>query len=262
MSLILIAILFFATLLFVIIFGTYLLGQVDFLSSRGPFFRGVLAILILAVMGLGYFVITYPTYLWNQKLTVEVETPNGLVRGSSVVGVKVVNHFTFGLTQLSRITHSWRGEAVLVEIGDNQHLFALLGHPAHEARATFKTSILDDPDARRPTFSYAKLARLRQTAPVPRKRYPLLVTFTDINDPSSVQRVDPDDLAAHFGAGVKLKAITLEITNEPVTRGQIEKFEFMSRLKVQATLSGLTMFDKKLPDPINYLTDKAFITRN
>ncbi|MCP4081491.1 MAG: hypothetical protein GY743_14690, partial [Planctomycetaceae bacterium] len=53
--------------------------------------------------------------------------------------------------------------------------------------------------------------------------YPLLVTFTDINDPASVKRVDRYDLEKHFGAGVKLKAVTLEITGEPVTKGAVEK---------------------------------------
>jgi hypothetical protein len=48
------------------------------------------------------------------------------------------------------------------------------------------------------------------------------VTFGDIKDPTSVARVDPDDLAASFGAGVKLKAITVEITDDAVTTG-IEK---------------------------------------
>jgi hypothetical protein len=47
----------------------------------------------------------------------------------------------------------------------------------------------------------------------------MLVTFGDIKDPKSVKRVDPDDLSASFGAGVKLKAITVEITDDAVTTG-------------------------------------------
>ena len=52
---------------------------------------------------------------------------------------------------------------------------------------------------------------------------PLLVTFTDIHDPTSVRQVDPHHLAAAFGPDFVLKAITLEITNEAVTRGRVEK---------------------------------------
>ncbi len=57
---------------------------------------------------------------------------------------------------------------------------------------------------------------------LPVKAVPLLVTFTDIDDPASVKRVDPDDLVASFGEGYALKAITLGITNEAVTEGRVE----------------------------------------
>jgi hypothetical protein len=50
----------------------------------------------------------------------------------------------------------------------------------------------------------------------------MLVTFTDIDDPKSVQRVDPANLAASFGPGIRLKRITVEVTDDDVTTG-IEK---------------------------------------
>jgi len=49
-----------------------------------------------------------------------------------------------------------------------------------------------------------------------------MVTFDDITDPATVRRVDPADLAASFGPGVSLKAVTLEITRAPVTEGRVE----------------------------------------
>ncbi|MDR4487064.1 MAG: hypothetical protein R3B83_06010 [Nitrospirales bacterium] len=45
----------------------------------------------------------------------------------------------------------------------------------------------------------------------------LLVTFTDLTDPTTVKVVDPENLAPTFGPGVSLKRITLKITDEPVT---------------------------------------------
>jgi hypothetical protein len=62
----------------------------------------------------------------------------------------------------------------------------------------------------------------REIRNVPPNAYPLLVTFTDINDPKSVLEVKPDNLAASFGVGYSLKSITLEITDEPVTEGKVE----------------------------------------
>ncbi len=42
---------------------------------------------------------------------------------------------------------------------------------------------------------------------------PILVRFRDINDPTSVERVDPDNLAASFGPGVTLVNASIEIVS-------------------------------------------------
>jgi hypothetical protein len=49
--------------------------------------------------------------------------------------------------------------------------------------------------------------------------YPILVTFADMADPKSVTKLDPDNLSARFGKGVKLKRITVERTGDDVTSG-------------------------------------------
>jgi hypothetical protein len=49
-----------------------------------------------------------------------------------------------------------------------------------------------------------------------------LVTFDDITKPETVREVEPADLAAVFGEGVRLKTVTLEITEEAVTVGLVE----------------------------------------
>lgn len=49
--------------------------------------------------------------------------------------------------------------------------------------------------------------------------YPLLVTFGDMQDPTSVTRVGPTNLAASFRPGVRLKHIVLEVTDDDVTTG-------------------------------------------
>ena len=58
---------------------------------------------------------------------------------------------------------------------------------------------------------------------MPKRDFPLLVTFTDIDDPKTVRKVDPNNLAATLGPGYALKSITLEITDEPVTKGKVEE---------------------------------------
>ncbi len=112
---------------------------------------------------------------------------------------------------------SYHGEASVVDLGDGRYLFALIGEGTKFlAFRTFNGG---------PGISekiFAAMSKRRGSKPVPSKSFPLLVTFTDINDPKTVKRVDPGDLAASFGAGYKLKSITLEITNEPVTKGVVE----------------------------------------
>lgn len=48
---------------------------------------------------------------------------------------------------------------------------------------------------------------------------PLLVRFRDINDPKTVEEVDPKNLEASFGKGIKLVSATLQMTDEEVTTG-------------------------------------------
>ena len=65
-----------------------------------------------------------------------------------------------------------------------------------------------------------------------RSAYPMLVTFGDLADPTSVAEVDPDDLAATFGEGVKLKRITVELTDDPVTTGIEERLGWLPKFSM------------------------------
>ncbi|HBM06154.1 MAG TPA: hypothetical protein DD369_11230, partial [Erythrobacter sp.] len=64
-----------------------------------------------------------------------------------------------------------------------------------------------------------------------RSAYPMLVTFGDLDDPASVERVDPDDLAATFGEGVRLKRITVQITDDPVTSGIEQRLGWLGNIR-------------------------------
>ena len=107
----------------------------------------------------------------------------------------------------------------MVELSPGKFLFALLGEGSTKelATRTFKDQLPYDPDE-----SWAKIETLRETHAINPDDYPLLVTFTDINNPTSVKEVNPADLAATFGQGYRLKDITLEITDEKVTEGIAE----------------------------------------
>lgn len=167
----------------------------------------------LPTAGCGWF---KERWQWNQKLTVEVNTPNGVRTGSAVSHV-----YWADANALGNYYASYSGEATFVDIGRGRYLFALLSEGTKQIAAyTLHKELGEQRSAYDKLFP--RVMSFRGVRDVPRDRYPMLVTFTDINDPTTVRRVDSDDLAAVFGPGVSLRRITLEITGEKVTDGKVE----------------------------------------
>jgi hypothetical protein len=182
---------------------------------------------------------------YRYRLTVEVETPRGLRTGSSVIAVDddmeySINGGGYSLSQRAR------GEAVAVDLPGGRTLFALLrGANGDSGWAGTLLFELTPPPPFRPedeesyrTDRVKNAAAKRNLIVVPpmlpyrdklyaASAYPLLVTFTDIRDPRTVERVDPDDLAASFGPGVRLKRVTVQITNDSVTTGMLKRLSWL-----------------------------------
>jgi hypothetical protein len=193
------------------------------------------AIVVLGVLGLIGFVgfrtlFGEQTVSWHQRLTVIVDTPNGEVRGAAVTEITKTETMGSLVPMEARGVHSKvRGEAVAVEVLPGRWLFALLdgrgdglGKAEYLANSAFGLLEAAGSDGKR---SYAAaMAKLREQpfekpSTIPPSDYPLLVTFDDIARPETV--VDPSDLAATFGQGMALKAMTLEVTEEGVTEGYL-----------------------------------------
>ena len=186
---------------------------------------GLLAAFGSATMLRGCGFLGYSSYRF--KMTVEVETPNGLKTGSSVYDVRAFRTSDL-LTGGGSSDSELRGEALAVELPDGKTLFALLktvNTPGHDDLAYMSMRSLD------PAFNYnraesAKRIRsgngIQSPAEVAPSDYPMLVTFKNMADPTSVEPVQSADLAANFGAGVRLKRIVVEISSGPITVG-IEK---------------------------------------
>ncbi|MVA97003.1 hypothetical protein GN330_07050 [Nitratireductor sp. CAU 1489] len=182
----------------------------------------LLYVLIAITLLAGCDALGFKNWEWRQKLVLEVETPTGVVSGGSVVAVEAGTSPKWapgaGAGGLGSRMH---GEASFVEVAPGRYLFALLGGGDWE-REVALTLFFPEP-APSPLERAERLETMREIRVLPRERYPLLVTFTDLADPTTVRRVDPDDLAATFGPGVALKRVTLEITEEAVTEGEVEK---------------------------------------
>lgn len=181
---------------------------------------------ILSVIGflvVGYF-LTYPVITWKQKLMVEVETPEGVVSGSSVVKA-IMTYKPSSLPEASGASKTIRGEATVIELPNERYLFVLLGDPIAMAQHSFADKIMGTENAKPGGNSdyFSKLSDIQESVPLERDRYPLFVTFDNLDDPSSVKEVDPNNLRAIFGDGYGLKFVTLEITDEAMTVGEVEK---------------------------------------
>ena len=169
----------------------------------------ILAILIACGLTWNYY---FPQATWRYKITITVDTPEGIKTGSAV-------RETYAMRGLSLLTgtggraRTLKGEAVVVDLGQRGVLFAPLD--VNDYRIVFEVFAGSARGLTAQGIRYYKnLKDVRSE--IPKELYPRLVKFDDLNDPSSVKKVNPNNLAASFGRGIALKAITLEMTEEPV----------------------------------------------
>lgn len=217
--------------------------------------RGLLGILAAGVAMLSLGGCNTPVedigFIWQTpyyaKLKVEVETPEGVRSGYSVIEVK---------WSKSNQSFHVRGEAVAVDLPGGQTLFALLRSSASVDWAAYlhENVILED-DVATNADIYRRIAADRAVWPVARRQkirvdvidnYPIFVRFRDLRDPKSVEQVDPDDLAATFGKGFALKSLTVQMIDAPVTAGIEKRLGWIVAMeKHDFNTDGA--FDKKYP---------------
>lgn len=175
---------------------------------------------------------------YRYRLTVEVDTPQGPRTGSSVIEVEQTlvrpGSNPAGLAVDRRI----RGEAVAVDLPGGRTLFALLRSEESVGWAGYVMPMvaprvpgehfaeqLDDMLAVKGTVTLTRM--WPPTGHLPKRpAYPMLVTFRDPADPTSIERVDPDDLAGTFGGGVSLRKITVGLTDDPVTSNLADRLKW------------------------------------
>ena len=161
------------------------------------------------------------------RLTVEVETPEGVKAGSSVISVHPDRGY-------SRKGHTGiKGDAVLVDLGGGKNLVALLAHidSALDLDGMNYLALRAYKAAGR-NVSFNEMSRMTGAVPVSGALIPVLVTFGDLSEPGTTRTASPDDLKAAFGSGFQLHRLSAEVVpngfcpldiggplGEPVTRG-------------------------------------------
>jgi hypothetical protein len=172
------------------------------------------------------------------RLTVAVETPDGVKSGGGVLSVHPDRGYNRKGSTLTR------GDAVFVDLGGGKNLFALLAHVEDKALELdgihFVALRAFNSAGRKTTFN--AMNQVTGTAPVTGTLIPVLATFADIQDPASMRAVNPEAFEDVFGKGFRLRGVTAEavpngfwpldfggLLGEPVTRGVEAKLPWWSR---------------------------------
>jgi len=171
----------------------------------------------------------FGTVSWKQKVTVEVETPDGVKTGSAVTKITKKDHSGFLVTGMASGIHSdVEGEAVVVDLGGGKYLFALLDNIEYLAFNSLWDEVQKKGRGKKIYKNFDGHRILRDLknikAAVPEKRYPDFLTFSNPEDPNSIVRLDHKDLERTFGESYRFLSMKIEIVDEPVTWGRLEKF--------------------------------------
>jgi len=162
--------------------------------------------------------VLYPTYTARYELTIEVETPDGIKTGSSVIEARYGWEPTlFGL--ISGVRNSVRGEAVFVDLGPGKNIVVTFRGQVGEWNAQHLPSLVYDI----PRYHRIKTrtgiweAHNMGLREVPVENLPLTVTFPDTTNPFSAVKLYPSDISAFFGNGYNVSRATIQMTNRKLT---------------------------------------------
>lgn len=188
------------------------------LLALGAVFLG----LIIFVAGyLAMYPFLYPTYSHRYRLTLEVETPEGLKTASGVIETSVVKQPRILTT---RSTHTdLKGDAVFLDLGNGKNVTALLAlGPSGQnvdGPVTLAVKAFDCTACQDRLVEWRNLSHRSGTRDLSRDLMPTLVTFSDVKDPTTAHVVAPGEFEAVFGPGYRFKRVWVEMTTDPVTTG-------------------------------------------
>ena len=168
-------------------------------------FRWLGPVALLAVLFIGDQIrINRPGHKY--RLTLEVETPEGLKTGSGIVSVHPDRGY-------SRHGHtSTHGDAVFVDLGGGKNLVALMAHldGKIDLDGTNYLALRAYKSAGR-NVSFNEMNQMTGAVPVTGALIPILVSFADVRDPATVRTVHAEAMAATFGSGFRLHDIHAEV---------------------------------------------------
>ncbi|NQZ14604.1 MAG: hypothetical protein HRT94_07260 [Alphaproteobacteria bacterium] len=174
----------------------------------------ILTVMLAALAVWGYLSDVYVSGTWRYKITIEIDTPEGVKSGSVIREVSnSASNTGMGFSESTKPAKV-SGEAVVVDLGEKGKLFALINWRSYtefsEVFVYRETNGI--PDAIRfyknvPAGSKGELTN--------KMFWPEMVRFRDISDAKSIEAVNKKDISKTYGDGYAIKRIIIEATNEP-----------------------------------------------
>lgn len=183
----------------------------------------------LVIAGCLYWLFRPPEYTEDQGFEIRmiVETPEGWVSGTSVVHRWQWNAVSF--PHGSRAGVKFVGEAVPVPLEDGRVIFLTLWFSDGWSGITQGQSV---------PWNYEARAKLKSGfagwVEVPQVDWPDIVYFTDINDPGSVKRFQPESRA--LGPGYRVLQVSVRNTDERYRSSITEYLPWLNT--IQSNLAG------------------------
>jgi hypothetical protein len=190
---------------------------------------------LLLVAAVVAYTMMFPSVTVRYRLTLEAQVDGVPKTGSGVIEVTYSKQSRFAAQP--ELVIGYRGEAVVLDLGSRGPLFALLKAGADDRTGPewIVLRAFGFPGGSLPRPVEEGLKEVRQLSgqrDLPLTSLPQLVHFRDLNDPKSVEEVDPLDIGKRFGPGTKLVRAALEIVStgiwpfnrfglagEPITTG-------------------------------------------
>ena len=193
--------------------------QADPWEKNAAYKSGRRVLVIGAIVALVFvFVFAGSTYRNRFRLTIEVETPDGLKSGSSVIETRFWESGNWGTLEARGVRADARGEAVYVDLGRGKYVIGILGWGPKGEDQNKISGLTRAALAPGQHVDWKDEYKLKGRGDLPPGYVPALVTFADLNDPKTARVVRPDELAQVFGPGVRFVRAGIETTSGPITR--------------------------------------------
>lgn len=176
----------------------------------------IVAIPVLAFLAfVTWYKLTFPSYTFHYRLTVQVEVDGEVKEASGVIGIRWhdtpdINVSTYQLSAF--------GQAVLVDLGNHGTLFVPLGANTNYEGLDLSQLLFgrESPRSRDVIERALKVKGRLEVAP---HNLPQFIWQPQINDPSSAVVVTAEQFPEVISPNVRLVGVWTEITEDPVSTG-------------------------------------------